>query len=177
MTKKPAPQDTEVHNTLLGDLESIRALLEIPPPPARGEVDDGTEVPMLDDMVEGALTVSEGVLTSRVSFADDTPGGRVGLADDTIKALLGDAWRSRTQQILGDARATMMHAQGESWAKQHVDAVGEALRARIDQTVDEWLARTLSTRIDELRTTLVEMLETELTRLTDALTDEDDHAE
>ncbi len=60
-------------------------------------------------MVEGAFTVNESVLTSRASFDDGPSSGapKSGLADDTIKALLGDQWRGQARKILSDARSTV----------------------------------------------------------------------
>jgi hypothetical protein len=56
-----------------------------------------------------AFTVNESVLTSRSSFDDGAAAGagKSGLADDTIKALLGDEWRAQARKTLSDARSTV----------------------------------------------------------------------
>jgi hypothetical protein len=172
--KKPGPfsQDSDAQNTLLGDLESIRSLLEAPDAPSGEE--DATDVPTLEDMVEGAFVVNESVLTSRASFDDDDTGGTSGLADDTIKALLGDEWRVAARQILADA-GTTVDAAGGAWSPQQVDALNESLKARIDQVVDDWLTDTVHTRIEDLRARLLSVLEQELQQFTKVLTNTDDH--
>jgi hypothetical protein len=177
MAKPPAPRDDEVQNTLLGDLESIRSLLEIPTSPAVSDDSaDSADVPMLEDMVDGAFTVSESVLSSRTSFDDDGGvAGASGLADETIKALLGDEWRASARRILSDARATIEDAAGARWSPQQADALNKALKVRIDDTLDDWLADVMYARIDELRSRLLALLEMETKRFTDALQDDNDH--
>ena len=44
---------------------------------------------------------------------------------------------------------------------------------RIDRTLDDWLVEMINSRIDDLRTRLLAVLEHELTQFTRALTDED----
>lgn len=172
--KKPrsSSQDSDAQNTLLGDLESIRSLLDIPEPPPVEE--DGDDVPTLEDMVEGAFVVNESVLTSRSSFDDDIAGGKSGLADDTIKALLGDEWRLAARQILADARTTVEGA-GGAWSPQQTQALNESLKVRIDHTVDDWLVETMHTKIEDLRARLLAVLEQELQEFAKVLTDTDDH--
>jgi hypothetical protein len=173
--KKPKPpqRDANVQDSLLGDLESIRALLDRPADPAPPS-DDSDDVPVLEDMVEGAFTVNESVFTSRASFDDGTAAdtGKSGLADDTIKALLGDEWRAQARKILADARSTA-EGSGAGWSAEQMNALNESLKVRIDRTLDDWLVEMMNSRIDDLRTRLLAVLETELTRFTRALTDEE----
>jgi len=169
---RPSSQDSDAQNTLLGDLESIRSLLEVPDTQPAEE--DGNDVPTLEDMVEGAFVVNESVLTSRSSFDDDDAGGQSGLADDTIKALLGDEWRVAARQILADARTTVEGA-GGAWSPQQTAALNESLKVRIDHTVDDWLVDMMHTRIEDLRARLLAVLETELQQFTKVLTNTDDH--
>jgi hypothetical protein len=173
--KKPSPtaRDNDTHNTLLGDLESIRALLEMPEPDATGDSDD---VPMLEDMVDGAFTVNESVLTSRSSFDDGAATGKSGLADDTIEALLGDEWRSEARRILADARTSLEEAGGE-WSSAQLNALNESLKVRIDHTLDDWLVEMMNSRVDVLRSRLLAILENELNQFTRALTDKDQHGQ
>jgi hypothetical protein len=172
--KKPRPslQDSDAQNTLLGDLESIRSLLEAPD--ALPVEEDGNDVPTLEDMVEGAFVVNESVLTSRSSFDDDDTGGTSGLADDTIKALLGDEWRVAARQILADASSTVEGA-GAAWSPQQTAALNESLKMRIEHAVDDWLVDTMHTKIEDLRSRLLAVLEQELHQFTHVLTHTDDH--
>jgi hypothetical protein len=173
--KKPKPsttRDSDTQNSLLGDLESIRTLLDRPDPAPN--TDDSDDVPVLEDMVEGAFTVNESVLTSRASFDDGAAAGtgKSGLADDTIKALLGDEWRGQARKILSDARSTV-EGSGLDWSADQMNALNESLKVRIDRTLDDWLVEMINSRIDDLRTRLLAVLEHELTQFTRALTDEE----
>ena len=172
--KKPTEStlDSEAQTSLLGDLESIRTLLDRPADPAPAS-DDSKDVPVLEDMVEGAFTVSESVFTSRASFDDDAAdAGRSGLADATIKALLGDEWRAQARKILADARSTA-EGSGAGWSAEQMNELNESLKVRIDCTLDDWLVEMMNSRIDDLRTRLLQILENELTRFTHELTDEE----
>ena len=186
MTKRPkATEDGETQSALLGDLESIRALLEVSndPPPM---LDDADDVPVLEDMVEGAFTVNESSLTSRASFADaatadrnDGAAGRndgarkTGLADATIKVLLGDEWRNEARKIISDARSNAEGA-GARWSAAQLNSLNETLKVRIDRTLDDWLVEMMNARVDELRSRLLAVLEDELDVFTRALTDDTD---
>ncbi len=169
---KPASPDSYAHNALLGDLESIRTLLardEAPPVD-----DDASDVPVLEDMVDGALTVEESTLTSRSSFDDAASGGgRSGLGEDTIKALLGDQWRGEADEILANARA---EAEGVgTLSTSQLQDFNASLKARIDSILDDWLTEMMHSRIDDLRACLLEVLELELARFVRALTDKERH--
>jgi hypothetical protein len=173
---KPSVRDNDSQNTLLGDLESIRSLLDMSPAPAVAE-DESRDVPMLEDMVDGAFTVNESLLTSRASIDDSGDamhrsgaGGKSGLADDTIKALLGDEWRSAARQILADARATVEGA-GGSWSEQHTRVLNDTLKLRIDHTVDDWLTEMMHARIEDLRSQLLAVLQREIEAFTRRRTD------
>ncbi len=172
-----APGDNDSQNSLLGDLESIRTLLDMSPPQAVAQ-DEGNDVPMLEDMIDGAFTVNESLLTSRESLPasrasiDDGAGGKSGLADDTIKALLGDEWRSAARQILTDARATVEGA-GGTWLEQHTRVLNDTLKLRIDHTVDDWLTEMMHARIEDLRSQLLAVLQREIEAFTARRTDAD----
>jgi hypothetical protein len=169
-----APQAASANdsqNTLLGDLESIRSLLDLSTAPPVAD-DEGNDVPMLEDAIDGAFTVNESILTSRTTIDDSGgashnsgDGGESGLADDTIKALLGDEWRSAARQILAEARSTGDGA-GRVWSAQQSRTLNESLKLRIDHTVDDWLTEVMHARIDELRSRLLAVLEREIDQLT-----------
>jgi len=177
VTKKPKPKplESETHSALLGDLESIRTLLDTSAePPPTG--DDGDDVPVLEDMVEGAFTVNESNLTSRASFDDGSASGKGGLADATIKLLLGDEWRNEARKIIADARSNVEGAGGK-WTAAELNALNESLKVRIDRTLDDWLVEMLNARIDDLRSKLLAVLENELEQFTRTLTDLDSHGQ
>jgi hypothetical protein len=173
VTKKPKakPLESETHSALLGDLESIRTLLDTSAEPVPN-VEETDDVPVLEDMVEGAFTVNESNLTSRTSFDDGSTTGKSGLADATIKVLLGDEWRNEARKIIADARANAKGAGGQ-WSAAQLNALNESLKVRIDRTLDDWLVEMLNARIDDLRSKLLAMLENELEQFTRTFTDPD----
>jgi hypothetical protein len=183
--KKPKapPVESETHSALLGDLESIRTLLESPKD-ASPPVDDSDDVPVLEDMVEGAFTVNESNLTSRASFGEGATAersggagsGKSGLADATIKVLLGDEWRNEARKIIADARSNA-EGTGARWNAAQLNSLNESLKVRIDRTLDDWLVEMLNSRVDELRSRLLAVLENELEQFTRTLTDPESHGQ
>jgi hypothetical protein len=156
MKKHSALHDTDVQNALLGDLESIRALLDIPTIP-----DDGEDVPMLEDMVGGSYSVTEAQLTRTASIGRED--GVSALADETIEALLGDEWRERADEILAGVRVSVDDIETHAAMDRALD---EQLRRRMARTVDDWLAELVHNRIDALRARMLELLDTEIKRFT-----------
>ena len=164
-----APKDDP--EEILDDLESIRDLLD------EGEVDDtdskkaasdetdadsrirdDTEsIPILDDVVDGGISINESPLGRRTSIE----GANEAVFDtNAIDALLGDEWRKSAAEILEATRADIEAAR-ERWSPQDTDELNEALKIRIDQTVDHWLAEVLAAKIGELRTRLTDALKEE----------------
>ena len=101
------------------------------------------DVPLLDDPVEQSLVVDEG------------------LADETFKALLGDAWRESVDDLFKDTRRRIEQDRSE-WSPKDTDALADALKIRIDDSVRQWLAETLEANIGRLRERIVSELSTEL---------------
>jgi len=175
-SRKPPARETQ--NALLGDLESIRSLLETDSTKApRGrQTGDETDIPILDDVVEGALEVDEASLTSSAELGADE-GGAPGLADETFDALLGDQWRQASERILQGARR---HVEQEArhWSGDEVDELTEALKLRVDEALNEWLSDLVSSRIDELSDVLSEVVRVEVEAFTTRLKEsQDDDAE
>lgn len=157
---------------LLGDLESIKELL--------GEEEDGEQaadalepgdVPLLDDMVDGAYTLDEsasllsatpalggGRRNSRLSGKErKNPDSRY-LSEDLFDTLLGDRWKHSASDILTEARGAI-EAHRNDWTPEDTDELNEALRVRIDETLTEWLKQTVRSRMDELHAVLLETAE------------------
>lgn len=174
--------DKDDPNTLLGDLESIRSLLEEPedasdqgPTHAGRQAGDSIEsssdddVPTLDDVVTGALELSEtgssGSLDTASSLDSSLDSGKAagedGLDDETIRALLDDEWRERAGNLLGAARDDI-ESNSELWQPEYTDELGNALQVRIDSVVHDWIATTLNNHIDSLRQALISALQSEL---------------
>jgi len=177
--EKPAQDD----NTLLGDLESIRQLLASSGSggarESGTEPDDTAEVPMLEDVVEGALRVDETPLTGMEGFAGEESAPSA-LADDAIEALLGDDWRAAAERIIQGARDAMARASAR-WTDVESHALRETLHARVDGALNDWMAEITLNHLDELRDRLLDALEDEVARITEQLSRDDreagDHGE
>ena len=201
-TKPPdatTPAAATSGNSLLGDLESIRTLLDeggraAAPREAReqkggareqkgeareqkgGAREEASDVPMLDDVVEGALRIEEQALRTRRSFADDASGPSA-LADDAIEALMGDEWRASADRIIRSAREAMMGAARRLDADD-ARSLDQQLRSRIDATLNDWMAEITLNHIDDLRDRILDAIGHEVRRITDALrADDDDDAD
>jgi hypothetical protein len=170
--RRPRNSDTP-QNSLLGDLESIRALLEsgrdVRP---RGNATDApAEVPMLDDVVDGALSIDESPLSSRGSFSADAQGPSA-LADDAIEALMGDEWRASAAGIVAAARRSITAASAH-FSREDTSALSQALRQRIDGVLEDWMAEITLANLDILRRRLLDAIEEEVLRITASIGDHD----
>ena len=156
-------------NSLLGDLESIRTLLDEGGRAAvsRGMREEASDVPMLDDVVEGALRIEEQALGTRRSFADDASGPSA-LADDAIEALMGDEWRASADRIIKRAREAMMGA-ARRLTDDDTRSLDRELRSRIDAALNDWMAEITLNHIDALRDRILDAIGDEVGRITDAL--------
>ncbi len=176
-------QEKSIERTsrLLGDLESIRSVLdderevaEARSRPgghshkeresARGQTesaaDDADEdVPLLEDVVQGGVSLHETFLSGEGDFEDVE--GTSSLDDDMFKALLSDEWRESARDLLDQARAVIEKHQTE-WTPAHTDELNQALKIRIDETVEQWLRQVIQERLDELRNELLEAMADEL---------------
>jgi hypothetical protein len=150
-----APNVESSDTSLVGDLESLRGLLnETTPAPL---LEDPGEFPPHDD-------------------APQRPAKPDSLGDDTIKALLGDEWRQSADQILSAAREAIEHVSSD-WSPQHTTELNEALRVRIDATLEAWLEAAVRQRLEELRATLLAAIESEIATFTAQLTQQDPDGE
>ena len=64
--------------------------------------------------------------------------------------MLGDEWRESADAILTESRAEIERHRS-AWSPQDTDEFNDALKVRIDQTIDTWLAEVLAEKIDDLR--------------------------
>jgi hypothetical protein len=169
--RKPAGPE----NSLLGDLESIRALLESGQPkkgaPRTAEPEQGSDVPMLDDVVEGALRVDESPLSGR-DFDRDAQGPS-GLADEAIKALMGDEWRESADRIISAAHRSMRDASSR-WSDAQTDTLAATLRRRIDGVLEDWVNEIALANLDSLRRRVLEAIEDEIRAIGERLKTGDD---
>lgn len=144
---------------LLGDLESIRSLLEENgPTPSDDPVEPAAanrdrDVPLLEDVVHGGVSLSETFEAGQGDFVDSPDAS--GLNEEIFKALLSSKWRDSARELLDDARSVIEQHQTE-WTPEHTDELNAALKVRIDETLRQWLEEIVRSRIDELRQALLD---------------------
>jgi hypothetical protein len=172
-------------SALLGDLESIRSLLEDDDEdvqePADADLDD-IEVPVLEDIVDdddqqpepvpepvpdpepvGADSIRESAKQdSRIESAPTEPG----LDDGLFRALLSDEWRNSASEILKEAREAIDEHRAD-WTPEETDALNDALKVRIDATMQGWMRGMVVTHMADLHETLLKALSDELTTTID----------
>ena len=137
----PKDDPSDDSKALLGDLQRIRSLLD--QEQERVDPDDeGTDVPLLDDLV-------------------DEPQTEARLKPDTLDRLLGDDWKDEADEVLREARLSI-DAAATGWTPEDTDALNDALRVRIDDTIQAWLEQLLSERIGELRTRVLAAMADEI---------------
>lgn len=162
---------------LLGDLQSIRELLDeaqdsdVPMDPDR-------EVPLLDDMVDGAWKLTETTIPDAgPALGGGRRSGRTYLKQDLFDALLGDDWKSSAADVLTGARGAI-EAHRNDWSPEDTDELNEALKVRIDETLSEWLHETVRERMDELRNLLLAAAEEAIQeKVGELLRRQDDHGD
>jgi hypothetical protein len=163
--QKPDP-DSNDPDELLGDLESIKDLLDEQKDAVKAGAET-PEVPLLDDMVDGAYTLDDS--DSLLSATPALGGGRRPrtqpasekkevegkyLSEDLFDTLLGDKWKTSASDILTGARGAI-EAHRNDWRPEDTDDLNAALRVRIDETLTEWLKETVRARMDELHAVLL----------------------
>ena len=118
------PDDSTPENDdsdeIINDLESIKHLLLEEDAEVAQTLDD--EVPLLDDQVEGGVSINEN------------------MGDDTFDTLLGDAWQDSVEELFSNARSHI-EQNSTDWLPEHTDELSEALKIRIDASVRAWLAK------------------------------------
>lgn len=174
-------------NALLGDLESIRALLdqnarERTPADGHGARQDAgsghsgdlpdtddSEVPLLEDVVSGTAHLHErpGDESEIFGTASATAGAAAGLNDDIFKALLSDEWRDSASELLDEARSAIEQHQN-AWTPEHTDELNAALKVRIDATLHRWLRETVLSQLDDLRLELLAAVKQQIRETTQA---------
>ena len=130
-----------------------------PPEPDTATARD-EEVPLLEDVVSGALGVHD-LAEPHPSDMDDTPGAGSGLDDELFRVLLGEDWREAAAGILDQARAAI-ESRKLQWLPEDTDALNDALRVRIDETLQRWLREAVLAGMDDLRAELLNAITDQL---------------
>lgn len=165
---QPEPPAEEI----LDDLESIKELLD--EEEARLAEESGeTPVPLLDDLVDGALTLEEQDYEETRSTLSDEPNPETEsrLDNDLIDTLLGDEWRRAASGLFTQARGAI-EANRNQWTPEHTDELNDALRVRIDATLSAWLRTKIRDHMDELHAELLHAAETTINDRITLLTEE-----
>lgn len=153
-TKDSADSEDE----LLGDLESLRSILD-----EEDELDpqDDATVPLLDDVVADAADPD--------APHTDTPSqpGQGGMDEDLFQALLSDDWRESAAAIIEQAPATL--GQSVAWTPQEIAALQHALRAELDDSLNQWIRDALARHGEALRAELLDALRGELKPAVDGI--------
>lgn len=158
-------------DALLDDLESIRTALEKDRREAASSADQVEQAPVAtpdesseehpppqpDDVTHGGSKLDE-IAPSRSNHVDDLGDG---LDDALLEALLGDHWKRSASELLEAGRAEI-EAHRNHWVPEDTDKLNEALRERIDTTLQQWLRALVSRNLDDLRQALLAAVAAEL---------------
>ncbi len=161
--------DDKTRDGLLEALESLRSVLdrgrqtvaaaavataadEEAAAPAEEE-----RVPLLDDVVDGAIVVDEAPLHERPAMTTEDAG----LNDELFSALLTDGWKASAEEILRESRADI-ETHRARWLPEDTDQLNSALKTRIDETMRSWIRDVLRRNINELHGALLVAIEEQL---------------
>ena len=159
------PQDSP--DALLGDLESIRTLLDEDSEvqsAAAEPLDDSTDSMQIDDQVP--------LLEDVVAGASPSAGPDSGMDDALFDALLDDNWKETAAELLDETRSTIIEHGGQ-WTQQATEDLDEALRVRINATLAEWLRDVVQQNLADLRAHILQAARTELTASVKRLLNDD----
>lgn len=184
-------------NGLMGDLESIKALLE--------EEDDdlpswdiaaepvqevSLETPAAADLPTDNLSIDD-LLVKDVATDDreevpkdvrqaqpdallNTPQQpNTAATAAALDALLGTEFHNATANVMARARGLIEQHPNE-WSPQQTDELSDALRVRIDGAVQQWITASLSAHAGELQQRLLTAVRDELARHLEAFEIADD---
>ena len=171
---------------LVGDLETLRTLLDEDDNPTLdlfaplestepaqtirvGEpaIDASTDLPSTTD--EPNEIAPKEITPNEQSF-DEAPLPQ-GSNNDLFESLLGKDWVVESEALLQQTSATIQQ-QPLDWNPDDTQALTDALRTRLTQTVNGWLQSVLSANVANLRLQLIEAMSNELeTRVTKTLVD------
>jgi len=151
-------QPKEPQSDLLGDLESIRELFDAD---AAAETEAAQAVPLLDDVVE----IPEAEPDSAEHPAPPAAFGTQ-MQDDLFQALLGDEWRDSAAEVFQQARAKI-EENSPQWAPEDTDELNDALKVRIDETMQGWMRGMVIEHMANLHETLLDVLAAELPQMID----------
>ena len=179
---------TDKSNGLMGDLESIKALLEedeleaIPeslsealnPLPIKDTAEDkdaaeesADDLALTDSELEQAeLAELEGALDAQAPDSPteiDVPVVSEPVMPSNLEALLGEEFHEATAEVMQRARG-LINQHANRWSPQQTDELADALRVRIDAAVAGWIKTSLDAHALELQQRLLNAVRDELAR-------------
>ena len=100
-------------------------------------------------------------MVSDAAAADAPAEVRPGEMDeDLFQALLSDDWRESAAAIIDQAPEVI--GEDAAWTAQEIEALRQALRLELDETLNAWIRDALARHADALRAELLEALSNEL---------------
>jgi len=163
-------------NGLMGDLESIKALLEEdelepipetlsealnPLPPEELEEEDLEDLEELE--IDLPAVPEASTHTQPPNSFDPATGVSKPIVAPNLDELLGDDFHEATAEVMQNARAVIdQHA--HQWSPQQTDELADALRVRIDGAVAQWIKTSLDAHALELQQRLLNAVRDELSR-------------
>ena len=166
-------------NSLMGDLESIKALLEeedleaVPESlsqalhpaievDAQEQIEEEIEEPLEEQIDDAAFDLASD-LSEPLSepLADSLK--EIQLSNTSLDALLGEEFHEATAEVMERARG-LINQHANQWSPQQTDELADALRVRIDGAVEQWIQTSLSAHAAELQQRLLNAVRTELAR-------------
>ncbi len=156
-------------NGLMGDLESIKALLEendisadsalwqievesVDLEPVQ-EATQADQVPILTDALPADADLPEELTSTPVTSS----------SAKALDAIVGSDFHDATAQVMARARG-LIEQHPNQWSPQQTDELSDALRVRIDDAVQEWISAALASHAGELQQRLVNAVHDELAR-------------
>lgn len=180
-------EQTPPKEKLVGDLETLVTLLEEgkdptldmfadEPVPVEPQLEESMPEPEVLPEVTAQAPVElaaepsvELLLEPELAPEPEAPApARAALVDaptpqnqDLFDALLGTNWEAQSNELLETASATIQ-AQQLDWNPDDTQALTEALRVRLEQSINGWLNTTLAEQVELLRHQLLLDLQDEL---------------
>ncbi len=143
-----ADQDANLEANLESQPNTVPPLAEITPPPPQLAAE------------AAALPEFERLERTTADFSATLPPPQ---NQDLFDALLGTGWEAESTELLETASATIQ-AQQLDWNPDDTQALTDALRVRLEQSINGWLSTTLVEQVALLKQQLLVDLQDELTQ-------------
>ena len=162
---------TDKSNGLMGDLESIKALLEEDEldaiPESLSEALNPLPEPVPEQILEAQPEPIDDNLSEDEEPVDSSATSALKIEPEVISAsldtLLGNDFHDATAEVMQRARG-LINQHANQWSPQQTDELADALRVRIDGAVAQWIKTSLDAHALELQQRLLNAVRDELAR-------------